>query len=148
MLPDLAAVLTLIGLTAYVVLGGADFGAGFWDLTAGGAEASALTFEFARQSLAALVAKSYFLAIEASLQRSIARGVLGASDELLRLAQERFRIGVGDEQAVAEARANLGRRESRRGHPAPDTPQRDAAGPAIDAAAGSSEFAGDPGQVD
>ena len=36
MLADLAAVFTLVGLTAYVVLGGADFGAGFWDLTAGG----------------------------------------------------------------------------------------------------------------
>jgi cytochrome bd ubiquinol oxidase subunit II len=41
MLPELAAALTLIGLTFYVVLGGADFGAGFWDLTAGGAERGA-----------------------------------------------------------------------------------------------------------
>jgi cytochrome bd ubiquinol oxidase subunit II len=41
MLPELAIVLTLTGLTAYVVLGGADFGAGFWDLTAGGAERGA-----------------------------------------------------------------------------------------------------------
>jgi cytochrome d ubiquinol oxidase subunit II len=41
MLADIAAVYTLIGLTAYVVLGGADFGAGFWDLTAGGAERGA-----------------------------------------------------------------------------------------------------------
>jgi cytochrome d ubiquinol oxidase subunit II len=41
MLADLAAALTLVGLTAYVVLGGADFGAGFWDLTAGGAERGA-----------------------------------------------------------------------------------------------------------
>jgi cytochrome bd ubiquinol oxidase subunit II len=38
---DLATVFTLIGLTAYVVLGGADFGAGLWDLTAGGAERGA-----------------------------------------------------------------------------------------------------------
>ena len=29
--------LIVLGLTAYAVLGGADFGAGFWDLTAGGA---------------------------------------------------------------------------------------------------------------
>ena len=28
----------MLGVTAYAVLGGADFGAGFWDLTAGGAE--------------------------------------------------------------------------------------------------------------
>jgi cytochrome bd ubiquinol oxidase subunit II len=41
MLADAAAALTLVGLTAYVVLGGADFGAGFWDLTAGGAERGA-----------------------------------------------------------------------------------------------------------
>jgi cytochrome bd ubiquinol oxidase subunit II len=41
MLPELAAALLLVGLTFYVVLGGADFGAGFWDLTAGGAERGA-----------------------------------------------------------------------------------------------------------
>jgi cytochrome bd ubiquinol oxidase subunit II len=41
MLPELAAALMLIGVAAYVVLGGADFGAGFWDLTAGGAERGA-----------------------------------------------------------------------------------------------------------
>ena len=32
--PDLAALLVAVGLTAYVVLGGADFGTGIWDLTA------------------------------------------------------------------------------------------------------------------
>jgi cytochrome bd ubiquinol oxidase subunit II len=41
MLPDLALAITLVGVTAYVVLGGADFGAGFWDLTAGGPERGA-----------------------------------------------------------------------------------------------------------
>src|SRR5918992_619801 len=41
MLPELAAGVVLRALTAYVVLGGADFGAGFWDLTAGGAERGA-----------------------------------------------------------------------------------------------------------
>jgi cytochrome d ubiquinol oxidase subunit II len=38
---DLTAGVALLALTAYVVLGGADFGAGFWDLTAGGAERGA-----------------------------------------------------------------------------------------------------------
>jgi cytochrome bd ubiquinol oxidase subunit II len=33
-----AAVVLFIGVLAYALLGGADFGAGFWDLTAGGAE--------------------------------------------------------------------------------------------------------------
>jgi cytochrome d ubiquinol oxidase subunit II len=41
MLPDVTAGVALLALTAYVVLGGADFGAGFWDLTAGGAERGA-----------------------------------------------------------------------------------------------------------
>jgi cytochrome d ubiquinol oxidase subunit II len=35
---ELCAGVVLLGLTAYVVLAGADFGGGFWDLTAGGAE--------------------------------------------------------------------------------------------------------------
>jgi cytochrome bd ubiquinol oxidase subunit II len=35
---EVCLALALIGLTAYAVLGGADLGAGFWDLTAGGAQ--------------------------------------------------------------------------------------------------------------
>jgi cytochrome d ubiquinol oxidase subunit II len=41
MLADLAAAALILALTAYAVLGGADFGAGFWDLTAGGARRGA-----------------------------------------------------------------------------------------------------------
>ncbi|MCL2554417.1 MAG: cytochrome d ubiquinol oxidase subunit II [Actinomycetia bacterium] len=37
-MPELVAVFLFIGVVAYSLLGGADFGAGFWDLTAGGAE--------------------------------------------------------------------------------------------------------------
>src|SRR3954466_2438777 len=33
-----AAVMLFVGVTAYALFGGADFGAGFWDLIAGGAE--------------------------------------------------------------------------------------------------------------
>jgi cytochrome d ubiquinol oxidase subunit II len=40
-LADLALAVLIVALTAYAVLGGADFGAGFWDLTAGGAERGA-----------------------------------------------------------------------------------------------------------
>ncbi|MEU6577333.1 cytochrome d ubiquinol oxidase subunit II [Streptomyces sp. NPDC046805] len=36
-MPELVAVFLFIGVIAYAVLGGADFGAGFWDLLAGGA---------------------------------------------------------------------------------------------------------------
>jgi cytochrome bd ubiquinol oxidase subunit II len=40
-LADVAAAVLVVGLSAYAVLGGADFGAGFWDLTAGGAQRGA-----------------------------------------------------------------------------------------------------------
>ena len=36
MLPELCLVLAMVGIAAYGVLGSADFGAGLWDLTAGG----------------------------------------------------------------------------------------------------------------
>jgi cytochrome d ubiquinol oxidase subunit II len=54
MLPDLAAAITLVGLTAYVVFGGADFGAGFWDLTAGGAERGAPVRAMIKRSMSPL----------------------------------------------------------------------------------------------
>jgi cytochrome bd ubiquinol oxidase subunit II len=38
---DVVAVVLLLALTAYAVFGGADFGAGFWDLTAGGPDRGA-----------------------------------------------------------------------------------------------------------
>src|ERR671927_1294237 len=34
----LTAVVLFVGVVAYAVFGGADYGAGFWDLTAGGAQ--------------------------------------------------------------------------------------------------------------
>jgi cytochrome d ubiquinol oxidase subunit II len=36
-----AAIVLFVGILAYCIFGGADFGAGFWDLTAGGAERGA-----------------------------------------------------------------------------------------------------------
>jgi cytochrome d ubiquinol oxidase subunit II len=39
--PQATAVVLWLGLTAYAVFGGADFGAGFWDLAAGGTERGA-----------------------------------------------------------------------------------------------------------
>ena len=41
MLVDAVLAILIIALAAYAVLGGADFGAGFWDLTAGGAKRGA-----------------------------------------------------------------------------------------------------------
>lgn len=64
-------------------------------------------FEYARQSLAAVVAKSWFLATEASLQRSVASDALDSAAKLLELAQQRLRIGAGNELDVTTARLNL-----------------------------------------
>jgi multidrug efflux system outer membrane protein len=65
-------------------------------------------FAYARQSIAATVAKSWFLAIEAELQRAIVLDSLRSAEALHRVAQERLRIGNGNEQSVAEARAHVG----------------------------------------
>ena len=70
--------------------------------------AFAADYAYARQSLAATVAKAWFLAIEAGLQRAIAEDAARSADALLRVAQERLRVGSGNEQAVAEARASAG----------------------------------------
>jgi len=72
------------------------------------AAAAEAMFAYARQSLAAMVAKSWFLAIEAGLQRVIVQDMLRSSESVLRLAQDRLRIGNGNEQDVAAARANVG----------------------------------------
>jgi cytochrome bd ubiquinol oxidase subunit II len=45
------AALIVLGLTAYMVLGGADFGGGFWDLTAGGAERGARVRAMVQRSM-------------------------------------------------------------------------------------------------
>lgn len=63
---------------------------------------------YARQSLAAMVAKSWFLAVEAGLQRRIVSDTLASSQTLLRVAGERQRIGNGTALAVAQARAANG----------------------------------------
>ena len=72
------------------------------------AESAQADFEYARQSIAALVAKSWFLAIEAGLQLEAARETIRASEELVRLADDRTRIGVGGQEEVFIARATVG----------------------------------------
>ncbi|MDZ7589330.1 MAG: efflux transporter outer membrane subunit [Rubrivivax sp.] len=72
------------------------------------AEALAADYAYARQSLAAMVAKSWFLATEAGLQRAIVQDMVRTSESLLGLAQDRLRVGNGTQQDVAAARANVG----------------------------------------
>ena len=67
---------------------------------------AALDAEYARQSLAALVAKSWFLAIEARLQQEIAEDMAASARRQLDFAQDRFRVGSGDQNDVTLARAS------------------------------------------
>ena len=69
--------------------------------------AFAADYAYARQSLAATVAKAWFVAIEAGLQRAIALSALRSSEALQGVAQERLRVGNGNELAVAQARATV-----------------------------------------
>jgi len=77
---------------------------------AAGADAAstAADYEYARQSLAAQVAKAYFLATEASLQAEVARRTIQDSDLLVQLAETRSKIGVGNDEDVFVARASVG----------------------------------------
>ena len=66
-----------------------------------------LDAEYARQSIAALVAKSWFLATEARLQKAIAQDMVAAAERQLGLAQDRLRVGLGNEYDVTLAQASL-----------------------------------------
>jgi outer membrane protein, multidrug efflux system len=65
-------------------------------------------FEYARQSIAAQVAKAWFLATEAGLQADVARNTIRDSEELVRLAETRSKVGVGNDEDVYVARASVG----------------------------------------
>ena len=65
-------------------------------------------FEFARQSIAAQVAKAWFLAIEAGLQAEVARRAITDSESLVNLAAVRVKVGAGNEEDVYVARASVG----------------------------------------
>jgi outer membrane protein TolC len=66
-----------------------------------------LDAEYARQSIAAMAAKSWFLATEARLQKVLAEEMARSSERMVALALDRQRVGRGDEYDVALARAGL-----------------------------------------
>lgn len=63
--------------------------------------------EYARQSIAAMVAKSWFLATEARMQRATADEIVRTSEQSLGLARDRLRVGSGDEYEMVIAQASL-----------------------------------------
>jgi len=67
---------------------------------------AALDAEYARQSLAAFVVKSWFLATEARLQKAIAEDMADAARAQIGIAEDRLRVGRGDQNDVSLSRAN------------------------------------------
>src|SRR3954471_23767578 len=65
-------------------------------------------FAYARESIAALVAKAWFLATEAGLQAEQARATITSSEDLVRLAETRSQVGVGNDEDIYVARAAVG----------------------------------------
>ncbi|QJR15257.1 efflux transporter outer membrane subunit [Usitatibacter palustris] len=62
---------------------------------------------FAQQSIAAQVAKGWFLATEARMLKELAEETVQASTRITFLSEERMRVGVGDEYDLRLAQANL-----------------------------------------
>ncbi|HXS92763.1 MAG TPA: efflux transporter outer membrane subunit [Steroidobacteraceae bacterium] len=60
---------------------------------------------FARQSLAASVAKAWFTATQLTLNAGIATDMVSSANQLTSLAQDRERVGVGTDAETAVARA-------------------------------------------
>lgn len=69
-------------------------------------ESTALDAAYARESIAALVAKSWFLAREAAVQRAIAGDMISSAQSLVELSRERVRVGRSDELEVTQAEAS------------------------------------------
>jgi NodT family efflux transporter outer membrane factor (OMF) lipoprotein len=68
---------------------------------------AALSEQYAQQSMAAMVARAWFLAIEARLQENVAREIVASAERLAELARERQRVGIGNEYDVSVAEASL-----------------------------------------
>jgi NodT family efflux transporter outer membrane factor (OMF) lipoprotein len=72
------------------------------------AAAARADFEYALQSIAATVAKNWFLAAEAAMQAELARETVRRSEELVRLAESRAKVGAGNDEDVYLARVSVG----------------------------------------
>jgi len=70
-------------------------------------QAAVLDAEYARQSIAATVAKSWMLAIQAKLAHDIASDIVRSSEKSLGLAGQRLQVGSGDEYDVTLSQASL-----------------------------------------
>jgi NodT family efflux transporter outer membrane factor (OMF) lipoprotein len=66
-----------------------------------------LSNQYARQSIAAMVARAWFLATEARLQKGVADEMVASAQKLIDLAHDRVRVGIGNQYDVSVAEASL-----------------------------------------
>lgn len=69
-------------------------------------DASGADYRFARQSLAASVARAWFVAAETAQQAKLANTMAGDAERLVGLSNDRLRVGAGNETDVLAARAS------------------------------------------
>lgn len=70
-------------------------------------EATQSEYSFARLSIAAAVARNYYLAMALHLERELALQMLVFSETLVDVAQKRFDVGVGTERDLVLAQASM-----------------------------------------
>jgi NodT family efflux transporter outer membrane factor (OMF) lipoprotein len=66
-----------------------------------------LSQQYARQSLAAMVARAWFTATEARLQKGVADDMVVSAQRLVDLARDRLQVGIGSDYEVSTAEASL-----------------------------------------
>ncbi|MCC8362707.1 efflux transporter outer membrane subunit [Lysobacter sp. A6] len=69
-------------------------------------DASSADYRFARQSLAASVARAWFVAAETAQQAKLANMMASDAERLVALSNDRMRVGAGSETDVMTARAS------------------------------------------
>lgn len=69
-------------------------------------DAASADYRFAQQSLAAAVARAWFLVVQTGRQKRIADAMAESAQRLVGLANERLDVGAGSEQDVLIARTN------------------------------------------
>jgi multidrug efflux system outer membrane protein len=67
-----------------------------------------LDFEYARQSLSALVVRSWLLAVQSTQQENLLQEIVQSAGKLVDMSQQRLKSGIGNEQEVAQTQASLG----------------------------------------
>lgn len=70
-------------------------------------DATGADYRYAQQSLAATVARAWFVASETRLQQKLATEMVASASSLLDMSEQRRRVGIGSDADIMAARASL-----------------------------------------